>query len=176
MDAVVRRASIADLPSILAINEHYVLQTVNTFAIRKPSLEAIKSKFEATQQRHLPYLVAVDPTGHKVLGYAYAFDFRGSLGYGQCVEISIFCDPANTSVGVGSKLMERLLNELRSTKHVTWEHRHEDDPMEFEIKKAIAIIAVDERAPLNLARWYIDKFGFKQVGCLKGVGSKQGRT
>jgi hypothetical protein len=48
--------------------------------------------------------------------------------------------------------------------------------MEFEIKKAIAIIAVDERAPLNLARWYIDKFGFKQVGCLKGVGSKQGRT
>ena len=176
MDITVRRADYADLPSIRAINAHYVLNTVNTLVVHEPSLESVTSKFEAAKRRCLPYLVAIDRIQDKVLGYIYASQFRGSLGYGQCVEISIFCDPANRFLGVGSKLMERLLEELRQTMHVTWEDRHEDTPAEFQVRKVIAIIAVDEEAPLDLAQWYVNRYGFKQVGRLQGVGFKRGRT
>ena len=75
--------------------------------------------------------------------------------------------------------MLRLLSELKQAKHVTHEVGYEDSPQEFQVQKLLAIMAVDDEAPnggLDLRDWYVNKWGFEQVGRLKGVGYKRGRT
>lgn len=179
MDIDVRPASSADLQQVQAIYEHYVLNTVNSFTVRRPPADWASKKFEVIQKRHLPFLVADDRTGRQILGYCYATGFRTSLGYGPSVELSLFCRPDYTSKGVGSGLMRQLLNELSHARHTTWEDGHEDNLTEYQVKKAIVVMAVDPEAShngLGLRDWYIDRFGFEQVGWMKGVGDKKGRV
>lgn len=178
MSVEIRPATEADLPQILEIFQHYVLNTVVSFLVQKPNPDYIKSRWLDTKQRGLPYLVAVDTHSQRIVGYASASAFRGyMLGYGHSVEISLFCAPGHTSRGIGGKLLRALLQALRETKHVSNEVGYEDNKVEFEIKKVFAVMAVDETAPaggLALRDWYV-KFGFEQIGRLKGVGSKKGR-
>ncbi|KAK5301504.1 hypothetical protein LTR99_006471 [Exophiala xenobiotica] len=99
------------------------------------------------------------------------------LGYGHSVEISLFCHPEHRDKGIGSKMLKDLLSALRTTKHVTKEAGHEDNPVECDVKKVFAVMAVDEDAPgqgLALRDWY-RRWGFEEVGRLKGVGYKKGR-
>jgi len=176
----IRPATEADLPQIREIFEHYVLNTVVSFLIQRPPLSYITRRYEDTIERNLPYLVAVQSTSgsEKVVGYAYASAFRGfMLGYGHSVEITIFCDPNHVGKGVGSLLMKELLSQLRKTKHVSKEASHDEQPHEFEIKRVMAVMAVDDTAPGNglaLRDWYL-KWGFEEVGRLKKIGFKNGR-
>lgn len=177
MAVTVRPAKESDLPQIREIFEHYVLNTVVSFLVQKPPPDYIGSRFHEIVARNLPYLVAVDDGG-QVLGYSYASAFRGyMLGYGHTVEISLFCHPQHTNKGIGGHMIKQLIDVLRATKHVSREVGHEDHPLESDVKKVMAIMAVDEGAPgqgLGLRDWY-KKWGFEEVGRLKGVGSKKGR-
>jgi L-amino acid N-acyltransferase YncA len=176
-----RPASESDLAKIHSIFEYYVLNTVVTFLINKPPLDYIKSRFEATLERGLPYLVAqqtVSDGTSQIVGYAYASPFRGfMLGYGHSVEITIFCHPNNVGQGVGSALMRELLRLLKETKHISREAGYEDHPQEFEIKSVMAIMSVDDEREdngLGLRDWYVTR-GFSEVGRLKRIGFKKGR-
>jgi L-amino acid N-acyltransferase YncA len=174
----IRPAREEDLLLVQRISEHCVLDTVVSFLIKKPPPDYIKSRFEAAKSRKLPYLVAWDPERESVVGYTYASAFRGfMLGYGHTVEMSPFCHPDHTNQGVGSKMMIELLEHMRHTKHVSHEVGNQAQQAEFEIKKVLAIMAVDESAPKNglaLRDWYI-KWGFEEFGRLKHVGFKNGR-
>ncbi|KAK5412469.1 hypothetical protein LTR06_005439 [Exophiala xenobiotica] len=177
MSVTVRPAIEIDLPQIHEIFEHYVLNTVVSFLVQKPPANYIASRFKESINRNLPYLVAIDEN-NRVVGYSYASAFRGfMLGYGHSVEISLFCHPEHRHKGIGSKMLKDLLNALRTTKHVTKEAGHEDNPVECDVKKVFAVMAVDEDAPgqgLALRDWY-RRWGFEEVGRLKGVGYKKGR-
>ena len=73
--------------------------------------------------------------------------------------------------------MQGLLQELRNTKHLSWEDGREDEAQEFEIKQIVAVMSIDEQGPcrgLALRDWYLRK-GFEEVGHLKKVGHKDGR-
>ena len=177
----IRSASESDLSQIWSIYEYYVLNTVLSFLIEKPPIDYIKSRFEATLERGLPYLVAqqnISDSASKIIGYAYASPFRGfMLGYGHSVEVTIFCHPDHICQGVGSSLMRELLSLLKQTKHVSKELGYEDQPREFEIKTVMAIMAVDDQREdkgLGLRDWY-RKWGFSEVGRLKHIGFKKGR-
>lgn len=176
-----RQATQSDLPQVRQIFNHYVLNTVVSFLVQPPPPDYIRSRFESSLERNLPYLVAVDSSdgGETVVGYAYASAFRGfMLGYAHTVEMSIFCHPKHISRGIGSQLMVELLTQLRTTKHMTKEAGYEDKPIQVDVKKVMAIMAVDEQAPSNglaLCEWY-QKWGFEEVGRLKGVGYKKGRV
>lgn len=180
MGIVVRPAERRDLPQIQAIYEHYVINTVAALLVQKPPVDYISSRFDGAKERNLPYFVAVDRTGDQVLGYSYASAFRGfMLGYAHSVEISVFCHPDYTSQGIGSSLISRLLEELKRTKHVASELGHEDNPAEFQVRKLLAVMSVDDEARnggLDLRDWYVGKWGFEQVGRLKGIGYKNGRV
>jgi L-amino acid N-acyltransferase YncA len=174
----VRPAARADLPQVQAIFEYYVLFTVSTFCVKPPSVRHFEQKFEEAHKKGLPWLVCVDETGDKVVGYSYASSFRATLGYGHSLEITLFCHHEHTSQGIGSVLLQRLLEALHTTRHLTFEAGYEDEPEAFEVKKIIAIMAVDTKAAdggLRLRDWYVDKFAFEQVAYLKGVGVKQDR-
>ncbi|EHY61073.1 hypothetical protein HRR83_000833 [Exophiala dermatitidis] len=177
MAVTVRPATEADLPQVRAIFEHYVLNTIVSFMVQRPPPDYIEQRFQEIASRNLPYLVAVGDGG-QVVGYTYAAAFRGyMLGYGHTVEISLFCHPQHTNKGVGSQMIQQLLQMLRTTKHATKEVGHEDNVVEFDIKKVIAVMSVDESAPnsgLALRDWYL-RWGFEEVGRLKGVGSKNGQ-
>ena len=179
MSIEVRAATEADLPQIQQIFEHYVLNTIVSFLVQKPPPDYVESRYKASLERNLPYLIAVEHETQKVVGYTYASAFRGfMLGYGHSVEMSLFCAPGYTRRGIGSSMMKGLLDALRQTTHVSYEDGHEDNKVEFEIKKVFAIMAIDDTATkggLALRDWYV-KFGFEEVGRLKGVGSKNGRT
>jgi L-amino acid N-acyltransferase YncA len=177
----VRPASQSDLIQIHEIYQYYVVNTVITFLINKPPIDYIKSRFEATRERGLPYLVAEQHGSEctsQVVGYAYASPFRGfMLGYGHSVEMTIFCHPDHVGQGVGSSLMMELLRLLKEMKHVSRELGHEDQPKEFAIKNVMAVMAVDDEKEdkgLGLRDWYV-KWGFAEVGRLKKIGFKNGR-
>ena len=177
----VRPASQSDLTQIHVIFQYYVMNTVVSFLINKPPIDYIQSRFEATRERGLPYLVAEyhgSGCTSQVVGYAYASPFRGfMLGYGHSVEMTIFCHPDHVGQGVGSGLMMELLRLLRETKHVSRELGHEDQPKEFDIKTVMAIMSVDDEREdkgLGLRDWYA-KWGFSEVGRLKKIGFKNGR-
>jgi len=157
------------------------LNTVVSFLIKHPPPEYIRSRFEASKGRGLPYLVAEVETSEnrsQVAGFAYASAFRGyMLGYGATVEMSIFCHPEHLGKGAGSGLMCRLLQSLRETNHIFSEAGHEDEPQEFAVKQVLAVMSVDDEKPdkgLGLRDWYV-KWGFEQVGRLRKVGLKNGR-
>lgn len=173
----IRKALLEDLPEAYNIYLVYVRETVLTFQTFPPSLEVFQQRFDASVVRGLPWLVAVNEESQKVAGYAYASAFRASIGYGHTVEITVFCHPQHTSEGIGSKLIDELLKELCKCTHTATEAGHENEPVEFKIRKAIAVMAVDENGPdggLALRDWYL-KHKFEEVGRLRGVGRKQGR-
>ena len=178
MSIEIRPATPEDLAQVQEIFEHYVLNTVVSFLVQKPPSGYIESRYRISVERNLPYLAAVESGTEKVVGFTYASAFRGfMLGYGHSVEMSLFCAPGYSNQGIGSKMMVALLDALRQTRHVSHEDGHEENKVEFEIKKVFAIMAIDEAAPKNglaLRDWYL-KFGFEEVGRLKGVGNKKDR-
>lgn len=179
MTVIVRLATESDLAQVRDIFEHYVLNTVISFLTQKPSLDYIATRYKDSISRRLPYLVAIDESQDgKVVGYACSSAFRGyMLGYGHTVEITLICHPQYTGRGVGSLLISRLITELKNTTHLSKEVGYENNQVEFKVKKVMAIMAVDETAAnqgLALRDWYM-KWGFEEVGRLKGVGSKKGR-
>lgn len=182
MAITVRPATEDDLPQIHAIFAYYVRTTVISFLILPPPIAYVESRYRASRERQLPYLVAVDSTlnrDNEVVGYTYASPFRGfMLGYGHTVEMTIFCHHAHTNRGIGSLLLDQLLVHLRETKHLSKESGHEDEAREFEIRTVLAVTAVDDRNPrggLALRDWYV-KRGFHQAGRMSQVGFKQGRV
>lgn len=178
MTAQIRPATEADLPGILAIYNYYVLHTVVSFLGQEADLAYVKAPFERARERGLPYFVA-DQEG-EVVGYAYSSPFRGfMLGYGHSVEITIFLHPSHTNKGLGAAMMKALLDALKVAKHVSREAAHEDKPVEFDIWNVMAIMSVDDKSAdgtfgMGLKTWY-EKWGFKVVGRLEGIGWKQGR-
>ncbi|RVX68791.1 hypothetical protein B0A52_07677 [Exophiala mesophila] len=179
MTVSVRAATDNDLVEVRDIFSHYVLNTVISFLVQSPSLDYIASRYRDAHARGLPYLVAVDDSaGGRVVGYASASAWRGyMLGYGHTVEITLICHPDYTRRGIGRQLLAQLVHHLRNTKHVTREVDHPDHVVEFDIKRVLAVMAVDTDSAgdgMSLRDWYL-KAGFEQVGRLKGVGSKKGK-
>lgn len=178
MAVTIRPAHADDVPHIQSIYSHYVLHTVTSFLIKEPPTDYIMSRFEASRDRGLPYLVAEQKADLKITGYAYASPFRGfMLGYGHSVEVTIFVHPEHVRQGVGSSLMRGLLGLLKDARHHSREVGHEDQPRDFEIKQVLAVMSVDDEREdkgLGLRDWY-GKWGFGEVGRLKGIGYKDGR-
>ena len=208
----IRPAAAGDLPQIHAIINHYVLNTRLTFLQNPASLFLFDAKFrEITEVRGLPYLVAFIrrenegghlPAGKEaesqdiaqdvVVGYAYLSPFRGHmLSYGPTVELSLFVHPSHQSRGIGSRLLDVVLERTNAPGAV---HRarevvvDDDDGQErtfyaaegeagVRIRNILAIMAVDADGKDEgeaLRRWY-GKRGFVERGRMEKVGFKMGQ-
>ena len=124
-----------------------------------------------TATQRLPYLVAVDASSSAVVGYSNAHLFITREAYRFTVEISLFCDPNFTGRGVGSRLLESLLDVLRDPAA-----HPELAPPEArgDVKNVIALMAVDlsgKGGGLALKAFY-ERFGFEQVSILARYSSR----
>ena len=173
----IRPASPEDIPSVNNIQKHYILNTVITFKIEPNSDEAALDNYNAIKEEGLPYIVAVHETNNEVVGYCYASSFRGGKpAYRHTLELSLFCQPESVRQGIGTLLLDRIVNVLRFPSE--WKGYYDGTRLfDYPPRQLMAVMAVDIDGPgegLKLRDWY-QRFGFVERGRLKEVGWKKER-
>ena len=148
----IRACEPRDLPDVREIYNHYVTNSVVTFDEDPMTLKEWKSKFAYLTRLHLPFLVAVSPSG-QVLGYALCAPWNQKRAYRFTAENSIYLRAASTGKGLGRALLAALL----------------DASKQAGLKEVLAIVA-DSGAEASLALHR--GFGFKETGRMGHVGFK----
>jgi phosphinothricin acetyltransferase len=177
----VRLAEHDDLPAILAISNHYVVNSTCNFAIEPESLEAWRADFESEHETY-PWFVAVDEAippssqgeeGEKpdprpqplsggsrgergvVVGFAKAAPYHGRCAYSYAVEITVYVHPDYHGRGIGKALYGRLLSTLKAQGY----------------HAVIAAISQPNPVSVNLH----ESLGLSHAGTFRQVGRKFGR-
>ena len=151
----VREATERDLPHIREIYNHYVANSTVTFDETPWSLPVVRAKFARVADLGYPFLVA-ESAGGDILGFAYVYPWKEKAAYRFTVENSIYLGPASTGKGLGTALMDELLQRSRAAG----------------VKEIIAVIA-DRGAEGSVALH--ERFGFTTTGSMGRVGFKFGR-
>lgn len=147
----VREARPDDLPALLSIYNHAVLNTSATFDLEPQTLTQRQDWFIHHGPAY-PLLVAEDDRG--VLGYACLSPYRPKPAYGKTVESSVYIDSRYHGQGVGTHLMTELLQRAA---HLGYH----------------CVLAGVVGGNEGSARLH-EKLGFQHVGCLREVGFKFG--
>ena len=146
-----------DLETVQLIYAHHVLTGTGTFEIEPPSLEEITARWSGIVSKGWPYVV-VSPANDmsRVLGFAYAAQFRERPAYAKTFEVSVYAAPTTMHQGVGTALLANVLGLLR------------DDG----VREVLAVIGDSyNAASIGLH----SKLGFSYVGAMRNVGEKFGR-
>lgn len=147
----IRVASTADAAAIVAIYNHYVLNTTISFEEQPVTESQMAGRISACLEAGFPWLVAEAEDG--IAGYAYATKWRERPAYRHSVETSVYLDPAKTGRGAGRQLYTALLRRLRDSGRRT----------------VIAGIAQPNPASVGLH----EALGFVPAAMFKEVGFKQ---
>lgn len=107
--AFIRPATVADASAICGIYNHYVLNTVITFEEDAVSVAEMAGRIRDTTPK-LPWLVCED--GGKVIGYAYASQWKSRCAYRRSVETTVYLEEGQTGCGLGRKLYHELIREI----------------------------------------------------------------
>lgn len=154
MSLTIRPAGPADLPAITAIYDHAVRTGTATFELDPPDLAEMIRRYESLLAGGFPYLVAeIDKA---VIGYAYAGPYRPRPAYRFSVENSIYLDPKAQGQGVGTRLLQTLIEGSESRGY----------------RQMIAVIGDSTNAASIGVH---ARAGFQMVGTFQNVGLKFGR-
>ncbi len=165
-----------DIPAIRDILEYYVLNTVLTLALTPPSHQDVHGNWSKSVNQGLPYIVAVDEEEDKVLGFCSANEFRGAggkAGYRHTVELTLYCHPDHMKKGLGSALLDKLVEILKSPE-LCPDFVDQLRLVDSRVRVLLACMSVDENTwneGLGLRDFYV-KHGFTEVGHMKHVGHK----
>jgi L-amino acid N-acyltransferase YncA len=149
---MIRPATARDAPSIAAIYNYYIEQTIITFEEAPVANDEMAQRIESVGA-HYPWLVSA--SDDRVDGYAYAAAWQSRSAYRYSVETTIYCDSGRLGVGVGRKLYSALLDAVRQR----------------EFHTAIAGIALPNDASIALH----EKLGYRKIAEFREVGFKFGR-
>jgi L-amino acid N-acyltransferase YncA len=151
---VVRASSEADVGRCAEIYRHHVLHGTASFEIEPPDLTEMKRRRAAIIELGLPHLVA-ERQG-RILGYAYASNWRSRPAYQFSVEDSVYVDQEAMGQGIGRALLPALIEHCTALGK----------------RQMVAVIGDSAQTPsirLHAA------CGFEMVGTLKDIGFKFGR-
>jgi phosphinothricin acetyltransferase len=154
-ETVIRKATEADLPSMVEIYNYYIQNSVVTFDMEAMALKDWSEKYKWITDLGLPFIVAESPSG-QIIGFAYVAPWRQKAAFKRTVEDSIYLRPAAIGKRVGTKLLTVLLEEAKAVG----------------VKEVVAVIS-DKGAEASIALH--ERFGFKHQGHLGKVGFKFGR-
>jgi phosphinothricin acetyltransferase len=152
MPAVLRTATAADLVAINEIYNHYVLLSTCTYQEEPEPLEGRRRWFE---QHGGPHPVIVAEADHLVIGWGSLSAFHPRSAFRHTVENSVYVHHQHQGRGIGSLLLQELINRAGSAGH-----------------RAI-IGAIDGSQTASIALHA--KFHFQAAGRLGRVGLKFGR-
>jgi phosphinothricin acetyltransferase len=151
---IVRASTDADVARCAEIYGHHVLHGTASFELEAPDITEMKRRRATVLDLGLPHLVA-EREG-KVMGYAYAGNWRPRPAYKFSVEDSIYIDHEAVGQGVGKALLPVLIEQCTALGK----------------KQMVAVIGDSAQTPsirLHAA------CGFEMVGTLKNIGFKFGR-
>ncbi len=148
---LIRPAQQQDLPALLAIYNHEILNGVATFDLQPKSLAERQSWFDEHNKNNHPLLVA-EQDG-EVLGYASLSHYAEKAAYNSTVELSVYIAPSARRQGIASQLMHAVI-ELAKKDNAT--------------HLIVSLITGTNQASISLHQ----KFGFNKVGTLHQVGYK----
>lgn len=154
---IVRPCFQQDLETVQLIYAHHVLTGTGTFEIEPPSLDEMTERWGRIVQHGWPFMV-VSPAADlsRVMGFAYAVQYRDRAAYARTFEVSVYAGPTTQRQGAGALVLSEVLTTLRSDG----------------VREALAFIGdAYNAASIGLHA----KLGFKHVGTLKNVGEKFGR-
>ena len=143
-------ATTADIPQILEIVNHNILNETCIYDIEERSLETQLAWFENQLNHNYPVIVAKQ--NHSVLGYASYGQYRPKVGYKFSMEHSIYIHPAHQNQGIGKELLQELI-QIASSNNVH-----------------VLIGGIDANNLGSIA--FHEKFGFEVVGRMNEVGYK----
>ena len=150
---MIRDATEADLPAILAIYNDVLASSTAIFSEIPSTLEHRRQWFHSRRELGYPVLVADD--GQGVLGFASFGDFRSWPGYRHTVEHSVHVRADARGRGLGRELMVALLERaVRLGKHVM-----------------VAGVDAENLVSIRMHQ----RLGFQRAGTLHQVGCKFGR-
>lgn len=147
---LVRPATLQDAAAMARIYNYYVSKTIVTFEEEMVDGKDFEGRLQDVQSASLPWLVAEQ--GSKIVGYAYASNWKRRYGYRFSVEVTVYLDPAFARQGIGTKLYGQLLPTLKAAG----------------LRVAIGGIALPNDASVLLH----ERFGFEKVAHFKEVGNK----
>ena len=147
-------AALADAAQVAAIYAHYVRHGTATFEITAPGEAETAARMANVLASGWPWLVARD-AGGKVLGYAYAAQFRERAAYLHACENSVYLRDDQRGRGIGAALLAALITAASACG----------------FRQMIAGIAGSEPASIALHA----KAGFREVARLQSVGRKHGQ-
>lgn len=154
MTVQLRPAVPADIPAITAIYAVEVRELVNTYEYEVPGEAEMAQRMVDITTRGYPYLVAT--IDGELAGFAYANSYRARIAYQWTVENSVYVDGRFQGRGIGSALMQALIEECTARG----------------FRQMVAVIG----EPANTASIRLhERFGFELVGVFRGLGRKHGR-
>ncbi len=147
---MIRLAVSADVPAILEIVNHEILNTTVLYEYEPRTLAQQLEWFEAKQKSDWPVIVA-EQEG-KVLGYGTYGPFRARAAYSKSIEHSVYVHKDYRGKAIGYALMVELIKLAKANGYHTM----------------IAGIDSSNMGSVEFHR----KFGFEVVGTFKEVGNK----
>ncbi len=148
----IRPATEADLPAILAIYNHAVMNTTAIWVDTPADLAERTAWFAARRKAGFPVLVAEDAG---ILGYGSFGPFRPFEGFRGTVEHSVYVSDEAQGRGIGKMLLAALITEARA------------------LGKRVMVGAIDATNYASLALH--EHMGFEETGRMPGVGEKFGK-
>lgn len=148
----IRNAKTEDAAQVAEIYNHYITNTHHTFETEP--LEPADMEARILEVSHTyPFLVA-EQDG-EIVGYAFASQFKLRQAYEHSAEVSIYVKNEAKQKGIGTRLYDRLFDEL-------------EDTLTHAIIAGIAL-------PNDASIAFHEKLGFRKVAHFQEVGYKLGR-
>jgi phosphinothricin acetyltransferase len=148
----IRAATSDDAAAIADIYNHYVMQTVVTFEEEPVVAAEIARRIDDVQSASLLWLVAEEK--ERIVGYAYAAQWRARTGYRFSAEVTIYLAPEHTGRGIGSRLYGELFHLLQA--------------------RGLHAVMGGITLPNDASVALHEKFGLRKVAHFKEVGFKFG--
>ncbi len=149
---MIRPVHSADAPAIASIYADYVRDTTVSFELTPPTIQQMQERIAALSVQY-PYF-AYERDG-QLLGYCYAHAWKERAAYTHTWETTIYLAPTAKECGIGTALMQRLIEACRAAG----------------CHALIACITDDNMA----SRAFHEKLGFRKVSHFSQVGFKFGQ-
>jgi phosphinothricin acetyltransferase len=149
-----RRAERADVPALLDIYNHYVVNTHITFDLEPQTLAERLTWFGFFGERGR-YQCFVAENGGAAIGWACSLPFKDRAAYATSVETSVYLAPEQTGKGIGRRLYEVLFAALEDA----------------DVHRVYGGVSQPNAASVQLH----ERMGFVRVGTWREVGRKFGR-
>lgn len=149
---MIRNVKLSDAEAICNIYNYYIEKTIISFEEITVSVIDIHERIKKVTKKYPWIVYEID---NKIVGYAYANEWKARSAYRFSVELTVYVDIKHKGKGIGTKLYSFLLENLKAK----------------DVHSVLGIIALPNYASVALH----EKLGFKKVAHFNEIGYKHGK-